>query len=210
MFKITAGIVAFVLAISTLAIPSAPVPRKAPALSFSESSGEAISLSSFKGKVVALEFLFMRSAHCVRVAQLLNQLNDELRARGFQAVGVAFSAPQSQVDPGTVAQFVEAYRIAFPVGYTDKTDVDRFLNRSKGDVFSIPQVVIIDRAGMIRAQSGPGDPKLEDGASLRALLDSLLKETPATRHPAKTASSSKSDHAETTPGTTAGTNEGTP
>jgi len=204
MPRFLSPIVAFVLAISTLAIPSAPVPRKAPDLSFTDPSGKAISLSSFKGKVVALEFFFMRSMHCVRVAQLLNQLNDELRARGFQAVGVAFSAPQSPADAGTVEQFVEAYRIAFPVGYTGKTDVDRFLNRSKSDLFSIPQVVIIDRAGMIRAQSGqrPGDPKLEDGASLRTLLDSLLKEAPPTRHPTKTASLSKSGHA--------GTNEGTP
>jgi peroxiredoxin len=208
MPRFLAVIVAFVLTISTLALPSAPVPRKAPALSFTDPSGKAISLSSFKGKVVALEFLFMRSTHCVRVAQLLNQLNDELRARGFQAVGIAFSAPQAPADAATVEQFVETYRIAFPVGYTDKTDVDRFLNRTKDDVLSIPQVVIIDRAGMIRAQSGqqPGDPKLEDGASLRMLLDSLLKEAPPTRHPTKTASLSRSGHA----GTTAGTSEVTP
>jgi hypothetical protein len=41
---------------------------------------------------------------------------------------------------------------------------------------------------MIRAQSGakPGDPKLEDEASLRNLLAPLLKETPPSDNAAKT------------------------
>jgi len=41
-----------------------------------------------------------------------------------------------------------------------------------------PQVIVIDRAGMIRAQSGGkgGDPALENENSLRTLLDTLLKE----------------------------------
>jgi peroxiredoxin len=196
MFKITAAIVAFMLAISPLAVPSGPVPRKAPELSFSDPSGKAISLSNFKGKVVAIEFFFVRSMHCVRVAQTLNKLNDELSSRGFQALAVAFSAPQAEADAATVDNFVQSYRLTFPVGYTGKGDVDGFLSRSKDDVLNIPQVVIIDRAGMIRAQSGnrPGDPKLEDGDSLRALLDGLLKESA----PAKPASPSKSGKASST------------
>ena len=39
-------------------------------------------------------------------------------------------------------------------------------------------MIVIDRAGMIRAQSGgyDGNLKLEDESYLRALLDGLLKE----------------------------------
>lgn len=160
--------------------PLGPVPRKAPELPFFDRSGKAISLSSFKGKVVALEFFFMGSLHCVRVAQTLNMLNDKLGSRGFQAVAVAFSAQHTTADAATVDIFEQSYRLAFPVGYTDQENVDRFLGRSKDDNVNIPQVVIIDRAGMIRAQSGnrPGDPKLEDGDSLRGLIDGLLKEAP--------------------------------
>lgn len=197
MQKLIAAIVAFILAVSTLAVPSAAVPRKAPEFSFYDSLGKAVSLSSFKGKVVALEFLFIGSMHCVRVAQTLNKLGEELGPRGFQPVAVAFSAPQSQADAATVDNFVQSYRLAFPVGYTDKDNVDRFLSRSKDDILNIPQVVIIDRAGMIRAQSGnrPGDPKLEDGDSLRTLLDGLLKESPPKTPPPKPASPSKTGQA---------------
>ena len=192
MRRFIAAILLFVIMACTLAVPSGPVPRQAPDLSFVDPSGKSISLSNYKGKVVALEFFFVGSMHCVRVAQVLNQLNEELGSRGFQPVAVAFSAPQSDADAATVDNFVQSYRLAFPVGYTDKEDVDRFLSRGKDDVLSIPQVVIIDRSGMIRAQSGnrPGDPKLEDGASLRTLLDGLLKEN-APVAPAKQPTSPK-------------------
>ena len=191
MQKFIAPTLVFLLAISTLAVPAGPVPRKAPELSFFDPSGKAILLSSFKGKVVAVEFFFVRSMHCVRVAQTLNKLNDELGPRGFQAVAVAFSAPHSEADAATVDIFVQSSRLAFPVGYADKEDVDRFLSRGQGDILNIPQVIIIDRAGMIRAQSGnrPGDPALEDIDALRARLDALLKQKAPTTSPAKTASS---------------------
>lgn len=194
MPKLIATIVAFMLIMSASAVPAGPIPRKAPELSFYDSSGKAISLSSFNGKVVALEFIFIGSMHCVRVAQTLNKLNEELGARGFQPVAVAFSAPQAPADAATVDQFVQSYRLSFPVGYTDKGSVDRFLSRTKGDDLNIPQVVIIDRAGMIRAESGqrPGDPKLEDGDSLRTLLGSLLKENAPKTTPGKRASPPKS------------------
>jgi peroxiredoxin len=194
MRKFISLTVLFILAVSIVAVPLGPVPRKAPELSFFDASAKAVALSSFKGKVVALEFFFIGSMHCVRVAQVLNKLNEELGSRGFQPLAVAFSVPrvpQSVADAATVDNFVQSYRLSFPVGYTDEGNVDRFMGRSAGDTINIPQVVIIDRAGMIRAQSGnrPGDPKLEDGDSLRALLDPLLKETPPA--PAKPAVPSK-------------------
>ena len=180
MKKFIFAIVLFVLAASTLAVPAGPVPRKAPELSFQDPSGKTISLSSFKGKVVVVEFLFIRSMHCVRVAQTLNKLNGELGARGFQALGVAFSAPGAEADAATVDNLVQSFRFTFPVGYTDKENVDSFLGRDKRDVLSIPQVVVIDRAGIIRAQNGNrSDPKLEDGDSLRLQLNALLNESPA-------------------------------
>lgn len=180
MQKSISAIIIFILAACSLAVSAAPVPRRAPELSFYDRSGKAVSLSNFQGKVVALEFLFVRSMHCARVAQTLNKLNNDLRSRGFQSIGVAFSAPQSEADAATVDNFIQSLSLAYPVGYTDKENVDRFLDRGKYDVLNIPQVVIIDRAGVIRAQSGvrPGDPKLEDENSLRVLLDALLKETP--------------------------------
>jgi hypothetical protein len=75
---------------------------------------------------------------------------------------------------------VDYLKLAYPVGYTTSAKVDSYLGRTGNEILSIPQVVVIDRSGMIRATSGGrrGDPKLEDESYLRDLIDGLLKESP--------------------------------
>src|SRR5690349_24934512 len=74
-----------VLAISIVAsgAPPAPIPRRSPDLVITEPSGKQVMLSSFKGKVVALEFFFLRSAKCLNLVNTMNKLNAELGPRGF-------------------------------------------------------------------------------------------------------------------------------
>ncbi len=185
MQKLTFIAVLMILAASTLASPPALVPRKSPEFTIYEPSGKTTMLSSFKGKVVVIEFLFIKSAHCLRVAKTMNKLNQELGPRGFQPVAIAFPAPGSDANGPLVTYMVDYFKLTYPVGYTDSEDVDKYLGRGKDDVLNIPQIVVIDRAGVIRAQSGgrPGNPKLENEDSLRTLVESLLSENrpPANR-----------------------------
>jgi hypothetical protein len=52
-----------------------------------------------------------------------------------------------------------------------------FMGFSVMDRPVVPLVVVIDKKGMIRAQSPPqGDANLQDETKLRALIESLLKE----------------------------------
>jgi peroxiredoxin len=171
-----------ILASSALATAAGTVPRKSPEFSIVESGGKSILLSSLKGKVVVMEFLFIKSEHCLRVARTLNKLHGEPGLRGFQPVGVVFDPPNA---PRTGTQIISAvadfYKLTFPVGYTSKADVDNYLDRAGNEVLNIPQVVVIDRTGTIRAVSGGsggsgGDLKLEDESSLRTLIETLLQE----------------------------------
>ncbi len=175
--------IAISLAFALSLLPgAAPLPRKSPELTFLNGLEQPVLLSSFKGKVVLIEFMFIRSPRCLRVAQTLNKLNKELGARGFQPIAIAFPAPASDANAASVTNMVDYFKLGYPAGYATKADVDSYLGRSGTEVLNIPQAVVIDRAGMIRAQSGhkPGDPTLEDESSLRALIDGLLKEnTPA-------------------------------
>lgn len=53
--------------------------------------------------------------------------------------------------------------------------------------WSVPQVVVIDRKGNIRAQSpAQGDPNLQMETYMRDLLDTLLKEPTASAKKAST------------------------
>jgi peroxiredoxin len=178
-------LLALVLTSPTFTLPSVPAHRKSPEFTINDPSGKIELLSRLKGKVVVLEFLFIRSQHCLRVAQTLNKLNAELGPRGFQPVGVVFDPPNSPSTGGQLlATTVDYYKLTYPVGYSSKTDVDSYLGRTGNEILNIPQIVVIDRTGMIRATSGGagGDPKLEDENSLRTLIDSLLKESGPARH----------------------------
>jgi hypothetical protein len=57
---------------------------------------------------------------------------------------------------------VDYVKLTYLVGYSSKSDVDSYPGRSRNQVLNIPRIVVIDRAGMIRASSVGvgGDPKL--------------------------------------------------
>jgi peroxiredoxin len=185
MQKLISAVMVFVLVVSTPAESLGSLPRKSPEFTISEPGGKTTMLSSFKRKVVVIEFLFLGSEHCMRVAMTMNRLYSELGSQGFQPVGIAFGP---NADAANTYWASQSLRLKFPVGYTNNENVDSYLGRGKDEEgVNIPQVVVIDRAGMIRAQSGhrPGDPKLENEDSLRTLLEDLLKESPPADGPAK-------------------------
>lgn len=159
---------------------SAPIPRESPEFNIQEPSGKHILLSSLRGKVVVLEFFFIQSDHCIRVAKTLNGLGSEMGKRGFQPVGIVFDPPNLRTSSQgrLVPDMVEYFKLTYPVGYASKAEVDAYLGRSGKEILGIPQVVVIDRKGMIRAASGgpAGDPRLEDEAFLRTLINGLLQE----------------------------------
>jgi len=181
MQKVIAGVASLLLAAASLVAPAAPVPRVSPEFAIvpPSGSGQTLLLSALKGKVVVMEFLFVKSEHCLRVLRTLSKLQDELGARGFQPVGIVFDPPNTSVDGRQLAATMRDYfKLTFPVGYTSKEAVDHYLGRTQQEILSIPQVIVIDRTGTIRAASGGrgGDLTLEDESSLRNLIDKLLNE----------------------------------
>ncbi len=159
---------------TVLVADAATLPRKSPPLMITQPSGEETRLSTFSGKVVAIEFLFVRSPHCLQLAGMLNKLEADLGPQGFQAVAVAFGPDAS---PGVLAHMVEYFKLTYPLGYTSASAVDAYLGREGKEILKIPQMVVVDRNGAIRATSGPqGDSALESESGLRALVQSLLVE----------------------------------
>ena len=179
MQKVIAGVAALLLAAASQVASAAPVPRISPEFAIVSPGGQTLQLSAFKGKVVVMEFLFVKSEHCLRVLRTLGKLQDELGSRGFQPVGIVFDPPNTSVDGRRLAAAMQEYfKLTFPVGYSSKEDVDRYLGRTRQEILSIPQVIVIDRTGTIRAASGGrgADLTLEDEGSLRNLIGKLLDE----------------------------------
>lgn len=190
--KLTSICVTLTMTASVFAASFPPVPRKSPEFIISEPSGKTLSLSSFKGKVVVLEFFFLQSPHCLRVAQTLNELGSEMESQGFQPLGVVFDPPKVRTPASNLIPFItKNSKLTFPIGYASKEEVDRYLGRAGADILAIPQVIVIDRAGVIRAATG-NQPNLtlESADSLRTFLHALLKEDPPSGASAKPPSTS--------------------
>jgi peroxiredoxin len=160
----------------TLAFPGEgmpKLPRKAPELKIVDPSGKHTLLSGYRGKVVVVEFLLTTCPHCQHTAEMITKLYQDLGSRGFQPLGVAFNQGAAALVPA----FVKEFAVPFPVGSASIQDVADYVGASYNDRLMAPQIVVIDRKGMIRAQTPPeGDPNLQDETKLRALIESLLKE----------------------------------
>lgn len=165
---------ATLLALSFPAVAAPAILRDSPEFTIVDPSGNKTPLSSFKGQVVVIEFLLIQCPSCLRVAQTINKLYGEMGGRGFRPIGIAFD---NAVSEPAVRSFVQLLKINYPVGYTTSDQVDRYLGRSPVVRFQVPQLVVIDRAGMIRAQSRPsGEANLTNENYLRDLVRELLDE----------------------------------
>ena len=165
---------ATLLALGFPAVAAPPVLRDSPEFTIVDPSGHTTPLSSLKGQVVVIEFLLYRCPNCLRTAQTINKLHGEMADRGFRPVGIVFD---DGVTEPVVHDLALLLKLNYLVGYTTSDQVDRYLGRAGVVRFQVPQVVVIDRAGMIRAQSRPsGEANLTDEAYLRNLVRELLDE----------------------------------
>jgi len=146
-----------------------PVPRAAPELKIVEASGRTTMLSSYRGRVVLLAFISTQCVHCQRASGVFEQLAHEFGGR-LQVAVVAFN------EGGNAADFSRRFGLTFPVGMsTDETAHD-FLGIGHGMRLGTPQVVVIDRSGVIRAQSERlGSPILQTHDYMLGLLKAVAR-----------------------------------
>lgn len=176
-------------ALAAVSLVAADVPRPAPEFTVSMSNGKPVKLSDYKGKVVVVEFLLTTCPHCQKASQGINKVYRELKAQGVQPIGVAMNAmPNMLVD-----DYVKQFSLDFPVGWSERDPAIQFLQHPVMMMMSFPNLVIIDRQGVIRHQI-PGGDKFFDNEekNLRDLLLPLLKApaggAPAAKKAAKKAS----------------------
>ena len=165
------GLIGFCLALAPAL--GAQIPRKAPDLTMSLASGKQIRLSQYKGKVVALEFMLITCPACKRTSGTMQKVYEELGSKGFQPLGAVIdgAAPQQ------LSAYLRGVRLSYPVGTCDRYAVIDFLQHPVMLRMMVPQLVIIDKKGAIRAQY-PGTDSFfrNEEENMRKLLESLLNE----------------------------------
>jgi peroxiredoxin len=179
------------LALSAGAILAQPVVRPAPDLTVTEPSGTKTTLASYKGKVVVLDFIFTTCSHCQAEGMMLNKLYKEMQPKGLQVLSVAVNDNAAALVPGYVQQF----GVPYPVGYAPRETLLQYMGFSEMDLWAVPQVVVIDRKGMIRAQSPiKGDPNLQSETYMREFLTKLLAEKSPATSSTKSVKTAASNH----------------
>ena len=162
------------LALTCLAaVPTAvKAPRKSPEFVIQLPDGSQKLLSSYRGKTIALAFMYTTCPHCQKTAGVLAKVQTEYAAKGVQVLGVTFDdgAPQRIVD------FIRLTGANYPCGVAAPGPVLEYLGIAPGEGFFVPILVFIDKAGTIQSEY-IGDEKFlgNQEVNIRAELDKFLK-----------------------------------
>ena len=154
------------------AVKAQQLPRPAMDYVITLPGGQTTSVAKYKGKVLAVEFLLTTCPHCQRTAKALTQATKEFGPKGFQSLGVAINP-----DPD-IPKFVQDFGVNYPIGSGPRETVYSFLQHSvMSPNLMMPQLVFIDRSGMVRAQyDGTADFFKEEDKNVRAMIVKLLAE----------------------------------
>ena len=121
------------------------VGEKAPAFALTSITGDAVSLDSFKGKVVVLG-LFHICDPCMMQGTNLQKVHEALAGKNVAVVGIN-SSGNSKRDVG---EFLSAFPVK--VTYPYLLDPNKVTDKLYGGGKFIPNVYVIDQQGVIRWQ----------------------------------------------------------
>ena len=136
-------------------------------------SGQRITFDSLLGKVVAVELLLTTCQHCQRCGRTMQKLYDEFAPQGFSVLGAA-------IDDGArnnLLSFLVKTGARFPVGAAvDRAAAYRLVEAETTQLIYFPQLVFVDRKGIIRSHFGGTDDFFKDEeANARTQIETLLK-----------------------------------
>lgn len=114
--------------------------QKAPDFRLKDINGKEVSLSSFKGKVVLLNFWATWCPPCKAEMPSMNKLYEKLKSRGFVVIAVS-----TDKRPDEPKDFIANNPVGFPV----LLDNDLKVSRNSYKAFMLPTTFLIDRKGVI-------------------------------------------------------------
>ncbi len=134
--------------------------QPAPAFTLNTAQGRPMSLESFKGRPVVLNFWASWCGPCRDEAPLLQDLARQQKPGGLAVVGVLFN----DKDTGRISDFVRQYGLSYPNLRDDNLET----SISYG-ITGVPETFFIDAQGIIRAIDRGGMDKERLAAGLKSI-----------------------------------------
>ena len=145
--------------------PKAQAPRPAGEFVIHMNDGSQKLLSSYRGKVVVMAFMYTTCTHCQHTAGVLAKINTTYADKGVQILGVAIDSGAQQGIP----MFLKITGANFPVGYSTPDQAIKFLHGPQ-DGWYVPMLAFIDRNGMMRYENIVTD--TDDGTAAGKWIES--------------------------------------
>jgi peroxiredoxin len=140
-----------------------------PDIPFHTLDGKSVHLSSYKGKILLIDFWTTYCAPCIAQFPALKSLYASLSRSEFEILGVSLDEPQGSKSPDTlVRSFIKGKQIPWPVVLGEKGiegEIAKTFN-----ITGIPITIVIDRTGRIFAIEGPNTSVYQTEKSIRELL----------------------------------------
>lgn len=150
-------------------------PQPAPPLAFRLADQKTtIDLARYKGKVVVLEFLLTTCPHCQRCSSIMQKLYQEFGPKDVQMLGCAVNDMSHML----IAEYSQKLSLTFPVGYGSRELSHEFLQHPFMKTMYMPQLVLIDRKGIVRFHH-PGEDQAfysNEEENMRREVAQLVKE----------------------------------
>ena len=150
-------------AASSAAAPEPGIPGPAPQVELSSLDGQRLKLSSFRGRVVLLNFWATWCAPCRTEIPELNGLQHDLEASGLTVVGVSWDDS---------ADSVREFQKEIPQDYTVLLGGEDVQDKFAG-IRSLPTTYIIDREGNVRQRIIGARDRTQFEAALKPVIDGV-------------------------------------
>lgn len=116
-----------------------PEPLSAPDFNLPSLDGKEVSLASLKGKIIVLDFWFIRCPGCKSAVPALNDIQSSYDKDKVEIIGIEYQDARR----GVVADYVKRNNVQFTTLLFGKTVAARY------KVFGGPTIIIIDQEGNI-------------------------------------------------------------